>query len=187
MLKPAGRQRPAANADRHPPVRQPSHPRHGRKFNSAVNQSSPTKAIITPPVDAICGGGLSLLVALFVIAYGWLSEAGVSQVLVAIQLYLLTDLLINGPHFMASYRLLYSRRSNFRNHPLVTILMPILAIGFLGYVAYWCFVDPESTSTQQLEIIVILNWLAPVFLGWHYMGQSWGMTACFAYLGGLRH
>jgi hypothetical protein len=153
-----------------------------------VNQESrkPAAAIISPPIDAICGGGLSLCVVVVVIAYTWLTGAAASQAILAIQAYLLTDLLINGPHFMASYRLLYSRPSNFRDHPIVTILMPIVAVAFLGYVAYWCFADPESTSKYQLEIIVLLNWVAPVFLGWHYMGQSWGMTACFAYIGGLR-
>jgi hypothetical protein len=102
-----------------------------------VNQSSRTgKAVITPPVDAVCGGGLSLAVAALVIAYGWITEAGMQQMLLAIQLYLLTDLLINGPHFVASYRLLYSNPKNFRNHPLVTIGFPILAVAFLAYVTY---------------------------------------------------
>ena len=127
-----------------------------------------------------------MVIALSVIAYGWFSQSGVSQVFFAIQTYLFIDLLINGPHFMASYRLLFSRRKNFRDHPIVTIVMPILAFIFLGYVAYWSFQTSESNSTELLGIVVILNWFAPVFLAWHYMGQSWGMTACFAYLSDLR-
>jgi hypothetical protein len=144
------------------------------------------KAITTPRIDAVCSGGLSLAVAVLVIVYGWFTEAGMSQMLVAIELYLLTDLLINGPHFMASYRLLYSNPKNFRKHPLVTILLPILAVSFLGYVIYWCYKDPTSTASTQLGIVTILNWAAPVFLGWHYMGQAWGTTACFAFLSDLR-
>ena len=152
-----------------------------------MNQSSrPEKAVITPTIDAICSGGLSLAVAALVIFYGWVTEAGMSQMLVAIELYLLSDLLINGPHFMASYRLLYSNPKNFRNHPLVTILAPILAVAFLGYVIYWCYQDPASTASRELGIVTLLNWVAPIFLGWHYMGQSWGMTACFAFLSDLR-
>ena len=106
--------------------------------------------------------------------------------LITVQLYLLSDLLINAPHFMASYRLLYSNPANYRRHPLVTILMPILAVAFLWYVIYWCYQAPGSTATHELLIIKYLHWAAPVFLGWHYMGQSWGMTACFAFLSDLR-
>lgn len=152
-----------------------------------VNQGSPTKkAVITPPIDAVCGGGLSLAIAAAVIIYGWITEAGMNRMLLAVQLYLLTDLLINGPHFMASYRLLYSNPKNYRHHPLVTIGFPILSAAFLGYVIYWCYADPSWTTSSQLGIITYLDWLAPVLLGWHYMGQSWGMTACFSALGGLR-
>lgn len=150
------------------------------------NSQSEEQAVITPPVDAVCGGGLSLAVAVMVIIYGWITEAGMQQMLLAIQLYLLTDLLLNGPHFMASYRLLYSNPKNFRNHPMVTIGFPILAVAFLAYVTYWCFKDPASTSTTQLRVVTVLNWIAPILLGWHYMGQSWGMTACFSVLGGFR-
>ena len=150
-------------------------------MNSAVVK---TKAIITPRIDAICGGGLSLLVALFVIGYGWFRSP--DGMLIAIELYLLTDLLINSPHFMASYRLLYSNPKNFHQHPMVTVGFPILAFIFIGYVTYWCFKDPASTESQQLGIVILLNWIAPIFLGWHYMGQSWGMTACYSFLSGFR-
>lgn len=150
------------------------------------NQSSKEKAVITPPIDAVCGGGLSLAVASSVIVYGWFTGADAQQMLLAIPLYLLTDTLINGPHFMASYRLLYSNRKNYRNHPLVTILFPILAAAFLGYVIYWCFKDPATTARSQLKIITVLDWAGPVLLAWHYVGQSWGMTACFSALAGFR-
>ncbi len=155
--------------------------------HTSVKQSPRAeKAIIAPRIDAICSGGLSLAVAIAVIGYGWITEAGMQQMLIAVQLYLLSDLLINGPHFMASYRLLFSNPKNYRRHPLVTILMPILAVLFLGYVIYWCFKDPALTASRPLTIVTLLNWAAPVFLGWHYMGQSWGMTACFAFLSDLR-
>lgn len=141
------------------------------------------KAIISPRFDAICGGGLSLAVAVFVMIYGWITEAGMSQMLIAIEVYLLTDLLINGPHFMASYRLLYSRPQNLRRHPMVSIVAPVLAVVFLGYILYWSFTGP---TYDPLGIMAILTGVAPIFLAWHYTGQSWGTTACFAFLSGLR-
>jgi hypothetical protein len=156
----------------------------GEVVNS--DRAKTDNAIITPPIDAICGGGLSLLVAVVVICYGWLTETGMSRMLVAIELYLFTDLLINWPHFMASYRLLYANRRNFRKHPLVTLVLPAIGLLFLVYVVVWCFQEPAQTEGGPLPLITALEWAAPVFLGWHYTGQSWGMTACFAFLSGLR-
>ncbi|MGI9470966.1 MAG: hypothetical protein ACR2NZ_05515 [Rubripirellula sp.] len=144
------------------------------------------KAIITPRIDALCGGGISLIIAVFVIAFGHLSQSPVTSWVLAIELYMITDVLINGPHFMASYRLLYSKQSNFRKHPWVTMAMPMLGFAFIGYVIYKCFANPAATATQPLPIITVLNFAAPVFLGWHYVGQSWGMTASFAFLSGFR-
>lgn len=103
--------------------------------------------------------------------------------------YLLTDLLINSPHFIASYRILYGKRQNFRRHPFVTLVLPIFAISLLGYICYW---GPLNTSNEpvsavsQPNVMLALTYLAPIFLGWHYVGQSWGTTACFAYLAGFR-
>lgn len=148
------------------------------------------KALITPRIDAVCGGGLSLAIAIVVILYGSISSSGMETILIAVGAYLFTDLLINFPHFMASYRVLYSRTANFRQHPIVTIVAPILAIGFLAYVGVWCFSEQPATEgskpANQLSAMIVLNWLAPVLLGWHYVGQSWGATACFAYLSGFK-
>ncbi len=145
-----------------------------------------TNAIITPRVDAICGGGLSLLIAIIVIVYGRVTNSAVTQVVLAVELYMVTDVLINGPHFMASYRLLYSKRQNFRKHPIVTILIPLLLLSFVGYIIYRCLRDPQVTALEPIPIITVLNFAAPVFLAWHYVGQSWGTTASFAFLSGFR-
>ena len=143
-------------------------------------------AIITPRIDALCGGGLSLVIAVLVIVYGQITRSPVSQIVLAVELYMVADVLINGPHFMASYRLLYSKRENFRKHPIVTMLIPLLLLAFTGYIIYECFREPQVTATQPIPIITVLNYAAPVFLAWHYVGQSWGMTASFAFLSGFR-
>ncbi|PAY17096.1 hypothetical protein CKO51_23310 [Rhodopirellula sp. SM50] len=158
-----------------------------QKANSAA---VPVKALISPRIDAICGGGLSLVIALVVIAYGSISSSGMDNMLIAVNAYLFSDLLINGPHFMASYRVLYSRRKNFRQHPMVTIGAPVLALAFLVYIAFWSLQEGSSSVEQmqgrQPTGMIVLGWLAPVLLGWHYVGQSWGATACFAHLAGFK-
>lgn len=153
-------------------------------------------ALISPKVDVICGGGLSLAVAIVVMIYGAMSTDSMNAMLIGVNAYLFTDLLINGPHFMASYRVLYARRENLRQHPVVTIVAPILAVGLLVYVAVWSasaypngggeIADGTTTPATKPTLLILLNWLAPILLGWHYVGQSWGATACFAYLSGFK-
>lgn len=197
-----------------------------RKSKSVEEQPSvPTHALITRPIDAICGGGLSLVVAIVVMIYGSVSSDKEGTILIAVSAYLFTDLLINGPHFMASYRVLYSQRSNFRNHPLVTIVAPLLAVLFLAWTAHWSLTNDASAVETQADVAVanevasgelgsgevvsgeansggvetpgqnavgvpvvflVLNTLAPILLGWHYVGQSWGATACFSFLSGFK-
>ena len=179
-----------------------------------ANSRSPIQPLIQGRVDAVLGGGLSLAIAIAVIIGGALSESKMDWALGFIVAYLFTDLLINSPHFIASYRILYSKRQNIRKHPFVTLALPALAISLLIYVCYWGpvntpqeYTQTQATQTQATQtqatqaektltdanpglpqpyVMVALTVLAPIFLGWHYMGQSWGTTACFAYLAGFR-
>ncbi len=110
----------------------------------AKREASQTKAIITPRVDAICGGGLSLAIAVAVIICGRVTHSPISQTLLAVELYMVTDVLINGPHFMASYRLLYSKPQNFRKHPIVTATCVSLNLHhYLTDAVIWKSRDPE--------------------------------------------
>ena len=162
--------------------------------NRSVNKNkqqpvSTTHPLIEGRVDALLGGGFSLTISILVIIWGSLSESKMNWALGFVTTYLLTDLLINSPHFIASYRILYSKHQNFRRHPFVTLVLPILAVTLLGYVCYWGPLNTSNepgSSVSQPKVMLALTYLAPVFLGWHYVGQAWGTTACFAYLSGFR-
>ncbi|QDT10300.1 hypothetical protein [Planctomycetes bacterium K23_9] len=157
---------------------------------NASQSANVEKTLISPRVDLLLGGGLSLVIALIVIVYGSINVTSMDGALIAVGTYLFTDLLINAPHFMASYRVLYSRRDNFRKHPLVTIVAPVLGIGLIAYVGLWSYRNSLTIESGQSGALpfpmIVLNALAPVLLGWHYVGQSWGTTACFASLSGFR-
>ncbi len=194
--------------------------RLGRRSDKKSDKKTDTnrKYLISPTVDAVCGGSLSLVIAILVIAYSSAVPGGLSSDLLKTGilfplLYLLTDFLINIPHFMASYRVLYSRPSSFRKYPGVTIAGPIIGIAFLVYVGCWtptekaaAVVSPDSVAgdsvagdsvaggesvlpaaaTQPTSMLFLSLYVAPIVLGWHYVGQSWGTTACFAFLSGFR-
>ena len=172
------------------------------KDKKTVVATPPVQPLIQGRVDAVLGGGFSLAVAIIVIIGGALSESKTDWALGFVMAWLFTDLLINSPHFIASYRILYSNKKNIAKHPFVTVAIPILGLSLLAYVCYWgpLNISPEATSAVQADnplqaapanipqpyVMMVLTLLAPVLLGWHYTGQSWGTTACFAYLAGFR-
>ena len=142
-------------------------------------------AIITPVVDTICAGGLSIVVIIGLLFYGVAYPDG-RTVTFSFDLFLVTNLVINWPHFMASYWLLYSNRQNLRTHPLVAVVLPLVLFGFIAYSFVVALINPVGAADSPVFVMQVLGPLAPLLLAWHYTGQSWGMTACFAFIAGLR-
>ena len=83
---------------------------------------------------------------------------------------------INMPHFMASYRLVYRDRQTILQHRWASIYMPIILL-----IAVGAAILEAQYSTVG---VVILISVASAYLAWHYTGQVWGMMASYAYLEG---
>ena len=147
--------------------------------------SAAPAAIITPIVDTISSGGLSVVVVICLLFLAVAYPNG-RTVTFSFNLFLVTDLLINYPHFMASYWLLYANRRNLRQHPLVAVVLPLVVFGFIAYSFSAALVNPAGAVNSPPFVMQVLGPLAPLLLAWHYTGQSWGMTACFAFIAGLR-
>ena len=142
------------------------------------------RAIISPWVDFWCVGGLSIVVMVCVLVY--LAVAGIDgDSSVNLGSLLLMQALINWPHFMASYRLLYVPRENISRYPFAAIYVP----GALFLFVVLCLDFGEgglSIPTVHQELSYYL-WLGAAFyLAWHYTGQAWGMVASFAHLAGIK-
>jgi hypothetical protein len=147
--------------------------------------SAAPAAIITPIVDTICSGGLSVAVIIGLLFYGVVYPDG-RTVTFSFDLFLVTNLVINWPHFMASYWLLYSNRQNLRTHPMVAVVLPLVLFGFIAYSFVVALINPAGAAESPRFVMQVLGPLSPLLLAWHYTGQSWGMTACFAFIAGLR-
>jgi hypothetical protein len=155
---------------------------------SAASADPRPRAITTPFVDALCVGGLSLAVLLPLMLTGTLSAAlepisllglgrrpdGSSSVSVT-QVLLLTSLL-NLPHFMASYRVVYGSRETRRRHFWAVLGVPALLIAYGVVALAMC----RSTGVYVEAMVAV----ASAYLAWHYTGQAWGMMATFSVLGG---
>jgi hypothetical protein len=136
--------------------------------DSASNQQ---KAIFHPIVDALAIGGLSIgfITFLLVAEPDWNDQKVAEQ-------FVILGTLINWPHFMATYFLLYGSSETVERYPWSTKWMP-LALGVYCLVA--AVVSPYTEIPLNLALFA-----AGAYLAWHYTGQTWGMMATFSFLGG---
>ena len=161
--------------------------RHSAGKNGKHSGVAATPAIITPWIDFICVGGLSIAVMLGLLIYIFFRKSG-GQAEVYFGSFIILQAMINWPHFMASYRLLYKPTTNIRKHPYAAVYVPfalvaavIVALGMGGSSA-----EGGSGIYIQQDIAYFMWLIAAFYLAWHYTGQAWGMIASFSYLAGIK-
>lgn len=177
--KKSNRQRPDGQARNPPP---------GKAASSSA-------AIISPAVDFLCCGGISILAVLAIFLFAWSSPGskflteGFSMASNRIPweniiVMGILGTLINAPHFMASYHLLYRRREYVWQHKLASLWVPVIFIATIGFA----LLTPDRASHSPFNKAVVdsLMFLNVLLLAWHYTGQAWGMTGAFAYIAGIR-
>ena len=128
-------------------------------------------SIISPVVDYLCVGGLSLLIFVPLLISG-----RSDLVIVGAGTQALFATAINMPHFMASYRLVYRSREMILRHKWASIYIPAILLAY-AVLAIW-----EAQYSPTLVIVLVT--VASAYLAWHYTGQVWGMMASYAYLAG---
>lgn len=134
--------------------------------------SRPTsKSILSPVVDLLCVGGLSLLVFVPLLLSG---RADLVVIGAGAQAWVATA--INMPHFMASYRLVYRDRETILRHKWASLYVPAILLLYT-IIAIW-------QAQFSPVLVVVLVAVSSGYLAWHYTGQVWGMMASFAYLDG---
>jgi len=112
-------------------------------------------------------------------------DSGIDNLLLMLWL----TVLLNNPHFMSSYRLLYRSREQVMRYRWSSIYMPVLLLCAAGFVLVGQMevLDPTGGTSQLAGLTLqLLGAVAALYLAWHYNGQAWGMTASFLYLAGIR-
>jgi hypothetical protein len=138
---------------------------------SGTVSGSPTYSILSPVIDLLCVGGLSLIVLVPLLLSG---RSDLVLIGAGAQAWIAT--VINMPHFMASYRLVYRSRETILRHKWASIYIPaILAVYIV--VAVW------EAQTSPVFVVILVS-VSSAYLAWHYTGQVWGMMASYAYLDG---
>lgn len=93
---------------------------------------------------------------------------------------LLLPILLNYPHFLASYRILYSSKETIWRYRSASIYVPLaLAAYVVAATVAWTY-DPDTVMYD------LLTYVASAYLAWHYTGQAWGATVTSAYLSGYK-
>src|SRR3954469_6830397 len=139
---------------------------------SPKRPADPRPAIISPTVDLLLVGGLSLIVFVPLLVSG-----RTDLVVIGAGAQALIAGFINMPHFMASYRIVYRDRASILKHKWASIYVPAILVAYVA-LALW-----EARYSRVLVIALIT--VSSTYLAWHYTGQVWGMMASFAYLEGV--
>lgn len=139
--------------------------------NTIGARPSTRSAIISPVVDALCAGGLSLLLLGPLLVLGrtdlLLFSAGVQAWVGA---------MVNMPHFLASYRMVYRTRESIRAHPWAAIYVP-------GILVTCCIAAVVASRWTDVPVSALMT-ASSSYLAWHYTAQAWGMIAAFTFLDG---
>jgi hypothetical protein len=136
------------------------------------------RAIFSPTVDFLCVGGIGLC-ALAAIA---LSPADFASYAYWPATILGLQILFNFPHFIASYRLLYQSREIVYRYKGASIYLPIVLGSYLLFSLVQPVVFREPVNDKYGHLA---DFISGMYLAAHYAGQTWGMVASFAYLGGV--
>jgi len=141
--------------------------------------------IISEQVDFWMTGGASVILISFILFYLWLGDQSttrVSSTLAASAIFL--QALINWPHFMGAYSLLYRDEANLKKYRMATVYVPIGLLLFIGYALSTPNSGLHFAEVNQ-DCAYVLWLVAAFYLAWHYTGQAWGMIASFAKLSNL--
>ncbi|MGQ0701587.1 MAG: hypothetical protein ACT4PM_00470 [Gemmatimonadales bacterium] len=142
---------------------------------SQVTAVARAGSIISPVVDFLTVGGLSILVLIPML----LSGIDDLTTIVSLAAVAWAQIIINYAHFMASYRIVYRDRQMIMKHKWATIGIPLIML--VGLVLAIVEVNQGSRF-----LITAFFAIGSGYLAWHYTGQAWGMLVSFAHLQGSR-
>ncbi|MEX2153734.1 MAG: hypothetical protein WD825_10385 [Gemmatimonadaceae bacterium] len=124
-------------------------------------------------MDLLCVGGLSLIVFIPLLLSG---RSDLVLIGAGAQAWIAT--LINMPHFMASYRIVYRSRAMILRHKWASMYVPLLLLLYL--------LATVAAGDDSVILGTVIIAVSSAYLAWHYTGQVWGMMASYSYLDGTQ-
>ena len=140
------------------------------------------RAIFGPYVDLALTSGLSIAVMLaLILFYIFMGSGEAADPAGMLPKLLLLQVLLNWPHFLVSYRLLYQRRENLSAFPMASIGVPVLLIA-ICVGATLPVLGGNGLLEANLQIAYAMWIFASLYLAWHYTGQAWGVMMVYTHL-----
>jgi len=88
--------------------------------------------------------------------------------------------ILNGAHFMASYRILYSSPEQIQRYKSASIYVPLILLFYSVWSLYR--INVSATETYWIQSLLIVTSL---YLALHYTGQTWGMMCTMGFVKGI--
>jgi len=133
--------------------------------------AAPAGWLFGPRVDYLCAGSLTFFIflPLLVLNVTTPNPAFINTLVI------LGNVLVNSPHYAATYYRVYRGKARILEYPIEAVVAPAI----LAVVAAACFVFPTSLTP----------WVAFAYLatsGYHYAGQTYGVSMIFLGKSGAR-
>lgn len=130
-------------------------------------------SIFSPFLDAFVLGGVSILCFAVLQTMEVLTPFmhANSNVMQAVFIF---GLLINQPHYSATYYRVYRSAEEARRYPVVAFWMPLV----LGLIGIACFFSPTGLAPWFCKAYFLT-------VAYHYSGQSYGVALIFAHKAGI--
>ncbi|NVK06024.1 MAG: hypothetical protein HWD81_00640 [Marivivens sp.] len=142
------------------------------------------KAIFTPKIDLAVTSGISILVMVTLVSWYFFSgmpdSATAQDILPKL---LILQVLLNWPHFLVSYRLLY-KKENFKEFPLATLIIPSILLSICAASVMPIF-GGDGIFNANIKISYLIWIFSTFYLAWHYTGQAWGMMMVYSRISGI--
>lgn len=142
------------------------------------------KAIFTPKIDLAVTSGISILVMITLASWYFLAgrpdSATAQDILPKL---LIIQVLLNWPHFLVSYRLLY-KKENFKEFPLATLIIPAILLSICVASVMPIF-GGDGIFNANIKIAYLIWVFSTFYLAWHYTGQAWGMMMVYSHINGI--
>jgi hypothetical protein len=84
------------------------------------------------------------------------------------------QILINWPHFIVSYKILYGEYADWKKYSAAMLSVPSILIFALCAIAIAISMDSALIANN---VFYALWMIAAFYLAWHYAGQTWGIMS----------
>jgi hypothetical protein len=135
-----------------------------------------TPYLYSKNIDGWLSYRFSLIGIAIAILFNFISGASyrIGSSLLFISFVPILQVLVNWPHFIVSYKILYKDYADWGKHSAAMLFVPGILTFALSAIVVSVWMDSVHIASN---IFYILWMFAAFYLAWHYAGQTWGIMS----------